>query len=172
MFVLPGQVEPQTRIPIAAELGVDHFLGIQHVAANALSYIVLVHIAGRIALLEELAHLLLRPDVVQHANAHHSHKAIAFAQVPLAAEPYAKAQHFARGLIIHQDQFPRKHIGEHVLPQPLHAVARKDARLHVVIAKAVACTTTIDDVLGQQDDLVAGLGANLAQLFNLAAGAL
>lgn len=34
MLVLPGQVEPQTRIPIAAEFGVNHFLGIQHVAAN------------------------------------------------------------------------------------------------------------------------------------------
>lgn len=79
MLVLPGQIEPQARIPIAAELCVDYLLGIQHVLANTFDRLVLVHVAGCIVLLETLAQLLLLADAMQRAGAHHSQKAITFA---------------------------------------------------------------------------------------------
>lgn len=172
MLVLLGQIEPQTRIPIAANLCIDYFLEIQHVVANTFDRVALVHIAGCTVLLEALAQLLLLSNTIQHAGTHHSQKAITLAQVPFAAKPYPVAQNDACRFLIEQEQFPRIHFGAHVLPWPLSATARKGARLHVVIAKAVARIAAIDDMFGQQDNLVAGLGVDLPLLFDLAAGAL
>lgn len=172
MLVLLGQIEPQTRIPIAANLRIDNFLGIQHVEANAFDRLVLVHIAGRIVFLEAPAQLLLLANAIQHTGAHHSQKTIALAQIPFAAEPTPIAQNDACRFLVQQEQFPRIHFGTRVLSQPLRLTVRKGTRPHVVIAKAVARIATIDDMLGQQDNLVAGLGVGLPQLFDLAAGAL
>lgn len=74
MLILPGQIESQTRIPIAANLCVDYFLGIQHAVANTIDRLVLVHIAGCIVLIKALAQLLLLSDAIQRAGAHHSQK--------------------------------------------------------------------------------------------------
>ena len=172
MLIFPGQIESQTRIPITANLCVDYFLGIQHILADTFDHLVLVHIAGRFVLLEALAQPLLLADAIQHAGAHYGQKAIALAQVPFAAEPYPIAQDDACRFLVQQEQFPRIHFGTRVLSQPLRLTVRKGTRLHVVIGKAVARIATIDDMLGQQDNLVAGLGVGLPQLFDLAAGAL
>ena len=76
MLVLPGQIKAQARIPIAAELCVDHFLGGQHVATNAFNCIVLVHITDHIALLEALTQLLLLAHAIQHADLDYSHPVV------------------------------------------------------------------------------------------------
>lgn len=74
MLVLPGQIEPQARIPIAAELCVDYLLGIQHVLANTFDHLILAHVTGCIVLLETLAQLLLLAEAMQRAGARHSQK--------------------------------------------------------------------------------------------------
>lgn len=76
MLVLPGQIKAQARIPITAELCVDHFLGIQHVATNAFNRLVLVHITDCVALLEALAQLLLLAHAIQHAGLDYSHPVV------------------------------------------------------------------------------------------------